>query len=268
MPSPSTGAHSPLSDPQSTALATKGSASEGARTCLSVRPSRMSPTASRRAAATAVAIISSRLDAAREAGRPPRRARPAATSPTPLPPARPSEKASSAGNKTLNLGIVTSYNDMLSAHQPYQFYPDIIKEAARAIGATAQVAGGVPAMCDGVTQGQPGMDLSPVQPRRHRHVDGHRAQPQHVRRRGLSRHLRQDRARPADRRADLRPPAGRLRARRPDALGHPQRREEPRSASSMPRARSAAPNCSKPRASPTTRPAPAPSTAPPTPTRC
>ena len=72
----------------------------------------------------------------------------------------PSEKAAIAGNKALNLGIVTSYNDMLSAHQPYQFYPDIIKAAAREIGATAQVAGGVPAMCDGVTQGQPGMDLS------------------------------------------------------------------------------------------------------------
>ncbi len=72
----------------------------------------------------------------------------------------PSEKAALAGNKTLNLGIVTSYNDMLSAHQPYQFYPDIIKDAVREIGATAQVAGGVPAMCDGVTQGQPGMDLS------------------------------------------------------------------------------------------------------------
>ncbi|KRA56026.1 phosphogluconate dehydratase [Devosia sp. Root635] len=72
----------------------------------------------------------------------------------------PAEKAQLAGNKALNLGIVTSYNDMLSAHQPYQFYPDIIKEAARSIGATAQVAGGVPAMCDGVTQGQPGMDLS------------------------------------------------------------------------------------------------------------
>ncbi|MDB5622460.1 MAG: phosphogluconate dehydratase [Devosia sp.] len=72
----------------------------------------------------------------------------------------PAEKAALAGNKTLNLGIVTSYNDMLSAHQPYQFYPEIIKEAARAMGATAQVAGGVPAMCDGVTQGQPGMDLS------------------------------------------------------------------------------------------------------------
>ena len=72
----------------------------------------------------------------------------------------PAEKAAIAGNKALNLGIVTSYNDMLSAHQPYQFYPDIIKAAAREIGATAQVAGGVPAMCDGVTQGQPGMDLS------------------------------------------------------------------------------------------------------------
>ncbi|WP_375449784.1 phosphogluconate dehydratase [uncultured Devosia sp.] len=72
----------------------------------------------------------------------------------------PAEKAALAGSKTLNLGIVTSYNDMLSAHQPYQFYPDIIKAAARETGATAQVAGGVPAMCDGVTQGQPGMDLS------------------------------------------------------------------------------------------------------------
>jgi phosphogluconate dehydratase len=72
----------------------------------------------------------------------------------------PAEKAALAGNKTLNLGIVTSYNDMLSAHQPYEAYPAIIKQAAREIGATAQVAGGVPAMCDGVTQGQPGMDLS------------------------------------------------------------------------------------------------------------
>src|SRR5215203_2387377 len=72
----------------------------------------------------------------------------------------PSDKAKLAGSKALNLGIVTSYNDMLSAHQPYETYPAIIKQAARAIGATAQVAGGVPAMCDGVTQGQPGMDLS------------------------------------------------------------------------------------------------------------
>jgi phosphogluconate dehydratase len=59
-----------------------------------------------------------------------------------------------------NLGIVTAYNDMLSAHQPLGAYPDIIKDAARGEGCTAQVAGGVPAMCDGVTQGQPGMELS------------------------------------------------------------------------------------------------------------
>jgi phosphogluconate dehydratase len=72
----------------------------------------------------------------------------------------PADKARLAGTKTPNLGIVTSYNDMLSAHQPYGAYPEIIRDAARRIGATAQVAGGVPAMCDGVTQGQPGMDLS------------------------------------------------------------------------------------------------------------
>ncbi|MBH1991990.1 MAG: phosphogluconate dehydratase [Sphingomonadaceae bacterium] len=60
----------------------------------------------------------------------------------------------------MNIGIVTSYNDMLSAHQPYGRYPEQIKIAAREVGATAQVAGGVPAMCDGVTQGQSGMELS------------------------------------------------------------------------------------------------------------
>jgi len=59
-----------------------------------------------------------------------------------------------------NIGIVTAYNDMLSAHQPYGRYPEQMKLFAREVAATAQVAGGVPAMCDGVTQGQPGMDLS------------------------------------------------------------------------------------------------------------
>jgi len=59
-----------------------------------------------------------------------------------------------------NIGIVTAYNDMLSAHAPLQYYPDIIKTEARRLGATAQVAGGVPAMCDGVTQGTAGMELS------------------------------------------------------------------------------------------------------------
>ena len=59
-----------------------------------------------------------------------------------------------------NLGIVTAYNDMLSAHQPFETYPKAIKQAAAEVGGTAQVAGGVPAMCDGVTQGQTGMELS------------------------------------------------------------------------------------------------------------
>ena len=59
-----------------------------------------------------------------------------------------------------NVGIVTAYNDMLSAHQPYEHYPELIKQALRAVGSVGQVAGGVPAMCDGVTQGEPGMELS------------------------------------------------------------------------------------------------------------
>ncbi len=63
-------------------------------------------------------------------------------------------------DKSPNLGIVTAYNDMLSAHQPFHDFPDLIKQAACSVGATAQVAGGVPAMCDGVTQGQQGMELS------------------------------------------------------------------------------------------------------------
>ncbi len=64
------------------------------------------------------------------------------------------------GNVTPNIGIVTAYNDMLSAHQPYASYPQQIREAARLVGAVAQVAGGVPAMCDGITQGRSGMELS------------------------------------------------------------------------------------------------------------
>ena len=70
------------------------------------------------------------------------------------------DKPAIMGGKSMNIGIVTAYNDMLSAHQPYGRYPDQIKIFAREKGATAQVAGGVPAMCDGVTQGQAGMDLS------------------------------------------------------------------------------------------------------------
>ncbi|HCE71132.1 MAG TPA: phosphogluconate dehydratase, partial [Ruegeria sp.] len=62
-----------------------------------------------------------------------------------------------ATGSTGHLGIVTSYNDMLSAHQPFERYPDVLRQAARSVGGTAQVAGGVPAMCDGVTQGAAGM---------------------------------------------------------------------------------------------------------------
>ncbi|MCR9151729.1 MAG: phosphogluconate dehydratase [Rhodobacteraceae bacterium] len=70
------------------------------------------------------------------------------------------DKAALAEGRAPNIGIVTAYNDMLSAHQPYETYPAKLRAAARAAGATAQVAGGVPAMCDGVTQGQTGMELS------------------------------------------------------------------------------------------------------------
>jgi len=72
------------------------------------------------------------------------------------------DKATIAAARAPNLAIVTAYNDMLSAHQPYGRYPEAMKLYAREVGATAQVAGGVPAMCDGVTQGQDGMELSLV----------------------------------------------------------------------------------------------------------
>jgi phosphogluconate dehydratase len=70
------------------------------------------------------------------------------------------DKDALAATRAPNIGIVTAYNDMLSAHQPFETFPALIRAAARAAGGTAQVAGGVPAMCDGVTQGQPGMELS------------------------------------------------------------------------------------------------------------
>ena len=72
----------------------------------------------------------------------------------------PSDKAGLAGDQLLNIGIITAYNDMLSAHQPFETFPHLIKQAAREAGGVAQVAGGVPAMCDGVTQGFAGMELS------------------------------------------------------------------------------------------------------------
>ncbi|MBS9475995.1 phosphogluconate dehydratase [Ancylobacter radicis] len=72
----------------------------------------------------------------------------------------PSDKAMLREGAGANLAIVTAYNDMLSAHQPYENYPELIRAAARAAGGVAQVAGGVPAMCDGITQGEAGMELS------------------------------------------------------------------------------------------------------------
>ncbi|SIQ00051.1 6-phosphogluconate dehydratase [Rhizobium sp. RU33A] len=72
----------------------------------------------------------------------------------------PRDKEALAGDVVPNLGIITAYNDMLSAHQPFETYPALIRQAASEVGGVAQVAGGVPAMCDGVTQGQPGMELS------------------------------------------------------------------------------------------------------------
>ena len=71
----------------------------------------------------------------------------------------PDQQALATG-RAPHIGIVTAYNDMLSAHQPFERFPDVIRQAARDAGGTAQVAGGVPAMCDGVTQSQPGMELS------------------------------------------------------------------------------------------------------------
>ena len=70
------------------------------------------------------------------------------------------DQAALATESAGNIGIITTYNDMLSAHQPFERFPELIRDAARAVGGTAQVAGGVPAMCDGVTQGTPGMELS------------------------------------------------------------------------------------------------------------
>ncbi|MGL4447571.1 MAG: phosphogluconate dehydratase [Shewanella sp.] len=73
---------------------------------------------------------------------------------------RPDEKVALRQLTKANIGIVTAFNDMLSAHQPYETYPELLKKACQEVGSVAQVAGGVPAMCDGVTQGQPGMELS------------------------------------------------------------------------------------------------------------
>ncbi len=172
------------------------------------------------------------------------------------------------GDQALNIGIVTAYNDMLSAHQPYERYPELIRAAARETGAVAQVAGGVPAMCDGVTQGQIGMELSLISrdviamatavALSHDMFDGALML-------GICDKIVPG---PGHRRPGLRPPADGVRAGRADAHRACPTARRRASASSTPRARSAGRSCSRPRALPTTRPAPVPSTAPPTPTRC
>ncbi len=70
------------------------------------------------------------------------------------------DRAAMSADSGASVGIVTSYNDMLSAHAPFEHYPQAIKATARDVGAVARVAGGVPAMCDGITQGRTGMELS------------------------------------------------------------------------------------------------------------
>jgi phosphogluconate dehydratase len=134
----------------------------------------------------------------------------------------PTDKANLSADVVPNLGIITAYNDMLSAHQPFETYPELIRKAAREAGGVAQVAGGVPAMCDGVTQGQPGMELVAVLARCDRHGGGVGAVAQHVRRGRLSGRLRQDRAGPRDRGAELRPSAGVFMPAGPMTLGPAQ----------------------------------------------
>ena len=135
------------------------------------------------------------------------------------------DKADLKADAKANIAIVSAYNDMLSAHQPLERFPEVIKEAAREAGAVAQFAGGVPAMCDGVTQGQVGMELSLVSrdviamatavSLSHDMFDGALM---------LGR-VRQDRPGPADRRAGLRPPADHPRPCRADDHRPAQRRE-------------------------------------------
>ncbi|MDR3462612.1 MAG: phosphogluconate dehydratase [Beijerinckiaceae bacterium] len=101
-----------------------------------------------------------RIDAAAESAKLPREKLGCANQAHAFAASPPGDKLKLSSGHTPNLGIVTAYNDMLSAHQPYEGFPELIRKAARAAGGTAQVAGGVPAMCDGVTQGETGMELS------------------------------------------------------------------------------------------------------------
>ena len=155
------------------------------------------------------------------------------------------DKASIRDGKAMNIGIVTAYNDMLSAHQPYGRYPEQIKLFAREVGATAQVAGGVPAMCDGVTQGQRGMELSLFS--RDTIALSTAIALSHGMFEAAALLGICDKIVPgtADRRAPLRPSADDPGAGRADALGSCQQGEAAHPSSSMPRARSGARSCSR-----------------------
>ena len=152
--------------------------------------------------------------------------------------------------------------------RPVRALPAAMKQTAREVGAVARVAGGVPAMCDGITQGRAGMELSLFS----RDVIAMSAAiapvARRVRRGPHARGLRQDRAGSRGGRVVVRPPADGAGACRADGFRAVQRRQGGDAQGVSPRATSVARSCSRARSRPTTRRAPAPSTAPPTPTRC
>ena len=209
------------------------------------------------------------MEAARARRPRPRPSSPAPTGPTPSPP-RPTATSSGCATRPRPTSAIVSrlQRHALGPSAATSASPTIIKAAAREVGATAQYAGGVPAMCDGVTQGRPGMELSLFSPRRDRHGDGRRPDPRRLRRGPDAGHLRQDRAGPVHRRAlafghlpTIFVPGGPMtsgisNAEKARVRGlYAEGKADPRRAAGQ-RDEVA-----------TTAPAPAPSTAPPTPTR-
>ena len=196
-----------------------------------------------------------RIDAAAEQAKTPRAKLGCANQAHAFAAAPANDKARLAVGRTPNLGIVTAYNDMLSAHQPYETYPELIRRAARAAGGH-RAGGGRRA--GHVRRRHPGRGRDgAVALLARRDRARHRGRPfaSNLRCRRLPRHLRQDRAGPRDRRAVVRPPAGGLRAGGADDDGACRTPRRATSASSTRRARSAATTCLKPpRWAPTTGP--------------
>ena len=223
-----------------------------------------------RSRASRTAYLSRISQAAAERGGAPRApTSAAATSPTPSPPA----VAPTAPRWPADIGREPRDRHVLQRHalgaRAVRALPaaDQGRPPARS-AAVARVAGGVPGDVRRHHPGPGGHGAQPVQPRRHRDVDGDRPVPRRVRRGPDARRLRQDRARPGGRCAGVRSPAHRPGAGRPDGLRPVQRREGRGPPGVRRRARSAARSCWPPRSRRTTRRAPAPSTAPPTPTSC